>query len=163
MTQESMSDRFRRWFTYEMNANKKVLDSLATVPPERSQEDQSREALDLFGHMIAARWFWLYRFGFAPKPANLFPEDIDIAGLRSQAQAMYVAWLDFFESLTDDVLMEEFEYRSTEGERYSKEDILKQLSDHHRYHCGQIASRVKTMGGTAASTDYVFHVRKLVL
>jgi len=160
----TMSDRFRNWYDYEKAAHAKVLASLGTVPEGSHGEDAYQQALDLFGHMIAARWFWLYRFGVAPKPENLFPDETDVDDLKHRAEEMYAVWDAYFETLDDDGLAQEFEYRSTEGDRYRNtiEDILKQLSDHSRYHCGQIASRVKVCGRTAASTDYVFFVRELV-
>lgn len=159
-----MTDRFRRWFAYEKETNSKVLDSLATVSEDRREEEPYREALELFGHMIAARSFWLYRFGIAPRPENLFPEETSTDELAARAESMYAAWDAYLSTLTDSELSTYFEYQSTEGDKYrnKKEDILKQLSDHSRYHCGQIASRVKACGGTAATTDYVFFVRELV-
>ena len=159
----TMTDRFRKWYAYEKDAHAKVLASLETVPMARHSEEVYQQALDLFGHMIAARWFWLYRFGASPKPDNLFPEQRDLDVLRRGAEEMYIAWDGYFETLDEADLDLEVEYRATEGVRYNNkiEDILKQLSDHSRYHCGQIASRVKTCGGTAASTDYVFFVREL--
>jgi len=159
----TMTDRFRKWYAYEKDAHKKVLASLETVPVARHSEEVYQQALDLFGHVIAARWFWLFRFGAAPKPDNLFPEKMDLDVLRRGADEMYSAWDDYFEKLDEADLDREVEYRSTEGARYTNkiEDILKQLSDHSRYHCGQIASRVKACGGTAASTDYVFFLREL--
>jgi uncharacterized damage-inducible protein DinB len=161
---DTMTDRFCRWFVYEKETNAKVLGSLATVPENRREEDPYREALELFGHMIAARSFWLYRFGIAPQPENLFPEETSIDDLAARAQTMYAAWDGYLATLTDSELSNCFEYQSTEGDKYrnKKEDILKQLSDHGRYHCGQIASRIKACGGTAATTDYVFFVRELV-
>ena len=159
----TMTDRFRKWYAYEKDAHAKVLTSLETVPMARHSEEVYQQALDLFGHMIEARWFWLYRFGAAPKPDNLFPEQRDLDVLRRGAEEMYTAWDGYFETLDEADLDREVEYRATEGARYKNkiEDILKQLSDHSRYHCGQIASRVKSCGGTAASSDYVFFVREL--
>ena len=55
----TMSDRFRNWYAYEKDAHAKVLSSMATVPEASHGEDAYQQALDLFGHMIAARWFWL--------------------------------------------------------------------------------------------------------
>ncbi len=42
------------------------------------------------------------------------------------------------------------------------EDILTQLFGHSWYHRGQIAARVRELGGEPAATDFVFFTRELL-
>ena len=58
----------------------------------------------------------------------------------------------------------EVHYQSLDGKRFRNtvEDILAQLFGHSWYHRGQIASRIKAIGGTPAVTDLVFWSRELI-
>src|SRR5262249_37768742 len=74
----NMADRYRRWFEYEKDANQKVLDSYGSVPEARRNTAAYQKGLDLFGHILAARKLWLYRFrlGEAPAP-DLFSRSVN--------------------------------------------------------------------------------------
>jgi uncharacterized damage-inducible protein DinB len=67
-------------------------------------------------------------------------------------------------SLDDQALTTTFDYQSTDGDSYrnSIEDLLIQLHGHCCYHNGQIASIVRALGGTPASTDHIYWSRELI-
>jgi uncharacterized damage-inducible protein DinB len=60
-----MKKRFRRWFQYEQDAHRKVLDSLHSVPAARRAEPSYQQAINLLAHIVEARRLWLFRLGAA--------------------------------------------------------------------------------------------------
>ena len=47
---------------------------LETVPEDGRRSEPFQKAMNIMGHIIAARRMWLYRFGASDeRPANLFP------------------------------------------------------------------------------------------
>jgi len=159
----NMIDRYRRWFEYEKDAHEKVLASLRSVPDGQRDAGAFQKAVDLFAHLLAARWLWLYRFGVVEEPpAELFPQGVELGELSSRASRMNQAWSDYFGRLDEAELGRVFEYHSLDGSRYRNavEDILTQLFGHSWYHRGQIAALVRSLGGEPAVTDFVFWARE---
>src|SRR6266540_11011 len=62
---DSMVDRYRRWFEYEKDSHARTLDSLNAVPEKLHDAEAFRKAIYLLGHIIAARRMWLFRFGIS--------------------------------------------------------------------------------------------------
>ncbi len=82
MSTQELCDRYRSWFDYEERAHEKVLRSLHTVPAPRRDEPEFQKAVSLVGHIVAARWLWLHRFGFADKgPTEISPESLALEDL----------------------------------------------------------------------------------
>lgn len=158
----SMVERYRRWFAYEQESHRSVLASLRAVPASGRGASYQR-ALDLFGHLIAARRLWLHRFGRGEDATpELFPRSVTLEEVEAGLQAVEVGWGRYLESLDDDEVARAFDYRSYEGDRYRNvvEDILTQLFGHSWYHRGQIASLVRQCGGEPAVTDFVYWTRE---
>lgn len=164
----SVADRFRRWFDYEKDVHGNVVASLATVPENARSHAEYQKALDLLAHVAAARAMWLFRFGASETgPENddeLFPQGKTAAEVEAALATMHARWSEFLESVDDDKLAEDFEYRATEGDRFRNrvEDLLAQLYGHSWYHRGQIASIVRSLGGEPAVTDFVFWSRESI-
>ena len=165
MSTDTLCDRFRSWFDYEARAHEKVLRSLHSVPASHRDAPDFQKALGLVGHIVAARWLWLNRFGVAESgPTTLFPEDVALEELDSLVDEMHIAWTAYLSRLDATELAREFEYQSMEGPRYRNtvEDLLTQLFGHSWYHRGQIAALVRSLGGKPAGTDYVFWRRQRI-
>jgi uncharacterized damage-inducible protein DinB len=161
-----MTERFRRWFDYEKDAHSKTLASLETVPANQRLLPAFQKAIDLFAHIVTARRMWLYRFGVASEPVlDLFPQNLDLESLPALAEAMHKIWDDYLETLNDQELARVFAYQSLDSSRFRNtiEEILTQLFGHSLYHRGQIAQLVKTLGGQAAITDFVYWSRVPIL
>ena len=77
---------------------------------------------------------------------------------------MHERWSEYLQSLDDEELSRNFEYRSIEGGRFRSriDDLLTQLFGHSWYHRGQIASIVRGLGGEPAVTDYVYWSRESI-
>lgn len=158
-----MVDRYHRWFEYEKDAHEKVLASLHAVPHNFRGLDSFQKAVALFAHIVAARWLWLFRFGFASNaPSDLFPQTMVVEDLSELAAAMHTAWDAYFARVDEGELAHIFEYQSLEGPKFRSrvEDILTQLFGHSWYHRGQIAQLIRSIGCEPAATDFVFWTRE---
>jgi uncharacterized damage-inducible protein DinB len=161
----TLVEQYRRWFEYEKDSHRKVLDALETIPAEHRGSEPFQKAMRLMGHIIAARRMWLFRFGAATtRPDNLFPSDLTREQLLAEVDVMERAWSEFLERLDDDELSRVFEYRSVDGGwfRNTVFDILTQLYGHSLYHRGQIASLIRSAGGQPVETDFVFWSRESI-
>ena len=157
------SDRYRRWFAYEKDSHRKVIESLASVPVQERDSAPFRKAVDLLAHIAAARALWLFRFGVSPEaPASLFPTGVPLAVAEAQTEEIQQRWDSYLAGLDDGELARVFEYQSLEGGWYRStiEDILTQLFGHSWYHRGQIAALVRSLGAEPAVTDFVFWSRE---
>jgi uncharacterized damage-inducible protein DinB len=158
----TLVDQYRRWFDYEKDSHRKVLESLETVPEEGRASEQYQKALNLMGHLLAARRTWLHRLEPShERPAAIFPTGVKRDGLLADFEAMERDWADYLGWLTDPDLDRVFTYRTTEGVEYRSilADVLTQLYGHSHYHRGQIASLVRAAGGQPAITDFIFWTR----
>ena len=164
MNNTTMVSRYRRWFEYEKDSHAKTLDSLNAVAEELRQSEGFRKAVNLMGHIIAARRLWLFRFGVAADKVELFPREATLTELPAAVAQMETLWSDYLERLNDADLAHVFEYQSYEGPRFRNtiEDILTQLFGHSWYHRGQIALLLRSIGAEPAATDFVFWTREPV-
>lgn len=159
----ALSDRYRRWFEYEKHSHAQVLAALEAVPGPRRDSDAFRKAVQLMGHLVAARQLWLFRMGIVPEPpSEFFPEGLSLAELATRVAAIHVVWTDFVGRLHDDALVPSFEYQALDGDwfRQSVEDTLTQLFGHSWYHRGQIALLLRSLGAEPPVTDFVYWVRE---
>ncbi len=159
------TERYRRWFDYEMDAHAKVLASFDAVAQDMRAAPAFQKAIDLFAHMMLARGLWLYRFGvLADGPRHFFPQNVALDAVKAMAEEVHAAWSAYFERLDDTELERVFEYRALDGPRYRNrvEDILTQLFGHSWYHRGQIALLLRQAGGEPAATDFVFWSREFI-
>jgi uncharacterized damage-inducible protein DinB len=162
---EILADQYRRWFEYERDSHRKVIQSLVAVPPERRSSDTFRKSIELMAHVIAARWLWLFRLGAAASaPAELFPRNVALEDLASRFENMEKAWAAYLGPLSDADIARVFEYRSLEGEWYRNtvQDILAQLFGHSWYHRGQVAALVRALNCEPAVTDFLFWTREAI-
>lgn len=161
---DSMIDRYRRWFEYEKDSHAKTLASLLAVPEALREAEAFRKAVYLLGHIIAARRIWLFRLGVLSNNAELFPRDANLDDLPAQLANMELVWSDYLSKLKDEDLPRVFEYQSYEGPKFRNtiEDILTQLFGHSWYHRGQIALLLRSMDAEPAITDLVFWTREPV-
>jgi uncharacterized damage-inducible protein DinB len=157
-----VTDRFRRWFQYERDAHARVFASLETVPPDRRDSAEYRKAVDLMGHIVAARGIWLARIeGSAPFPGPRFPTDARLDDVKADWAAIETRWLECLAALDDRDLARVVNYKTLTGIDCTDvvEDMLAQLFGHSSYHRGQVAMLVRVAGGTPAETDFIHWVR----
>ena len=161
---DSLVDRYRRWFEYERDSHAKTLDSLNAVAEELRQSEGFHKAVYLMGHIIGARRMWLWRLGVLSDNSEFFPQEITVGELHAQLSEMEKLWSDYLSQLNDADLARVFEYQSYEGPRFRNtiEDILTQMFGHSWYHRGQIAHVLRSIGAVPEVTDLVFWTREPV-
>ena len=158
-----LSDQYRRWYQYEKDVHRQVLDSLASVPEEGRGSAPYQKALDLMGHIVAARRMWLHRIDPAnERPPAVFPNGTTLDGLRADLDAIEQKWTDYLTRLTEPELSRMLEFKTMDGLEFRSVivDVLTQLSAHSNYHRGQIATLVRASGGEPAKTDFIFWCRQ---
>ena len=160
---KGMAERYRRWFEYEKDSHAKVLEAFESAGARARKTKAFRKAVELAGHVVAARLLWLFRLGAAKDaPSTFFPRATTLAALARRFGEMHVAWSDYLARASEKKIARSFEYRSTEGIRYRNtvEDILTQLHGHSLYHRGQIAMLLRSAGVEPPETDFVFWTRE---
>jgi uncharacterized damage-inducible protein DinB len=158
-----MAKRYRRWFEYEKDSHAKVLAALESASVSARKTKAFRKAVELAGHIAAARGIWLFRLGAAKDaPPDFFPQGMSLSELKRRLKKMHAAWTDYLAGLSEKKIAGSFQYRSTEGVRYRNtvEDILTQLHGHSLYHRGQIAMLLRSAGVEPPQTDFVFWTRE---
>jgi uncharacterized damage-inducible protein DinB len=159
----SPAERYRRWFRYEEDSHRLVMEALRAVPEHLRRTPQVQKAADMFAHIIGARWFWLFRLGQVGEPAaGFFPQAGTLDDLQQRADEMHAVWREYLASLSDDDIAGAIEYEATEGGRFrtSMEDVLTQLYGHSLYHRGQIAMLLRQAGAEPPETDFIFWARE---
>jgi uncharacterized damage-inducible protein DinB len=143
-----------------------VLAAFASAPRRARTTRQFRKAVEIAGHIVAARQIWLFRLGAARRaPLEFFPTGLTLPELSRRFARMHAAWSAYLSSATEREIRRSFEYISTEGIRYrnSVEDVLTTLFGHSLYHRGQIALLMRSAGAQPAETDFVFWAREPVI
>ncbi len=166
-TQATLSfvERFRHWYEYEKDCNRKALLMLHSVPPEARASSQFTRAVGKMAHLVAARHMWLHRLGVvADCPEGWFPPTT-LEQLPALVGAIETRWTAYLASLTEEDIAGEFTCTGGDGRRYRWRllDLLTQVFGHAWYHRGQIAMLVKDVGGEPVDTDYIFWDRPVVL
>lgn len=57
----NMTDRYRKWFEYEIDSYEKVFASFETVPESARSSKEFQKAVMFLAHLVAARNLWLFR------------------------------------------------------------------------------------------------------
>src|SRR5262249_5110991 len=143
-------EQYQRWFSYEKDSHRKVLNAIETIPADRRNSEPSQKAMNLMVHIVAARRMWLHRFGVSTnKPADVVTADVTRDDLLAELAVMERDWSGYLEGLSEPELQRAFVYQSTDGGWFRSvvADVLTQLFGHSWYHRGQIATLVRAAGG----------------
>lgn len=148
-------DTLRQFFDYDAKANRRTAESLQGLDTAESR------AVRVFGHILMVEKLWLARLLHsvnAQKPADLWAR-LSYDEMTRIIDELEKEWADYLASVADNDGLETIvvAYVTTEGKQQESKvvDILHHVVMHSVYHRGQIASFVKTEGGTPAKTDYL--------
>ena len=158
-------ERFRHWYEYEQDCNRKVLQMLHSVPAPAHSSPTFARAVGKMAHLVAARHMWLFRLGVVPdRPDSWFPQTT-IEQLPALVEAVEQRWTAYLGNLADADLMADLTYTGGDGKRYRWRllDLLTQVFGHGWYHRGQIAMLVNDLGGEAVDTDFIFWNRPTLI
>lgn len=161
----SFIERFRHWYEYERDCNRKALQMLESVPEGARALPGFARAVGKMAHLVAARHMWLFRLGVVgDKPDSWFPATT-LADLPRAIHDIERRWSAYLGTLSDADLAGNFTCTVGDGTRYEWRllDLLTQIFGHAWYHRGQIAMLVKDLGGQTVDTDYIFWDRPRAL
>jgi uncharacterized damage-inducible protein DinB len=150
--------RYKRLLAYEQEANRRVFESLESVPEAGRRQASFERAMTLLPHNQLSRSIWLARLEGRPYevPKEWFPAwSLEQARLAEEEQNR--EWEEFLGRLSDQDLPKPVSYTSSEGKPYVRmvDDILTHVFNHSTYHRGQVARLVTESGGKRASTDFI--------
>lgn len=147
-----MLDHIHRLFTHMAWANSQTLTSL--------HGSASPKAIALFAHILGSEHTWLSRIHGLTPEIPVWP-DLSLAECEVWAARNQKQYTEFVGALDVASLARQIDYRSNQGIAFVStiSDILLHVTLHGSYHRGQIATAVREIGGTPASTDFIAFAR----
>ncbi|MCZ8022962.1 MAG: hypothetical protein O9302_04720 [Cyclobacteriaceae bacterium] len=150
-----MKDYFLKIYTYNVWANKKVINTL------KKQQVVDKKILTLMSHVLSALHIWLARIeNRSTEPYPLW-HMYDIDQLEDMADDIGARWLLYIErnEKFDGVLI----YKNYVGLPYENkiENIMIHLVNHSTYHRAQIATLLRQAGLEPINTDFITYDRVL--
>jgi uncharacterized damage-inducible protein DinB len=150
--------RYQRLLAYEVEATRRALESLESVPEAGRKHTAFERAISVLAHVQLARNVWLSRLEGRPYefPKDWFPI-WTIGQTRLAAEEQDREWAEFLHSASEHDLGVTVGYTSSEGEAKVRvmDDILTHVFNHSTYHRGQVARLVHECGGARAVTDFI--------
>jgi uncharacterized damage-inducible protein DinB len=149
-----------RLFAYGRWANALVLDTahgLQTEEFTRPLGGSFGSVQGTLAHLYGADWVWLERFhGRSPRQLPEAEELTALATLRARWKGVEDALRAFAEGLTAERLLAPLSYVSFKGDpfTYPLGETLTHLVNHGTYHRGQVATLLRQLGSSPATTDY---------
>jgi len=150
-------------YRYNAWANEQVLDaaSRATAPDFTRDLKSSYGSLrDTLTHIVWAEWLWLERWKGVSPTLVFAPSDFpDVVSLRERLHTVVVERSAFLGGLPAERLRQPVEYRNRKGElwRYPLWQQLHHVVNHSTYHRGQVATMLRQLGATPATTDFLVY------
>lgn len=157
-----IADLFRDFFQYEQDTHGKVLAALNASSESARASEPFQMALNLLGHVTAARMIWLWRIGaVATRPESVSPKGLSLTRLAQEMTRMQLEWSRYLAGLEEEELSRTIEYTTLDGRagRNRVHEILIQLHGHSLYHQGQVAIWLRQAGAEPARTDYILWAR----
>jgi len=151
----NLADYLRKELAYDGWANQEVLTTI------RSAGGESTRSLQLMAHILAAERLWLERLRQVPQSGPVWPEP-NLAWCEAEAEKLGREWHEYLELATAGDISQTISYKNTKGEQWTSAivDVLTHVVIHSAYHRGQIASHMRSIGLTPASTDFIHGVRQ---
>ncbi len=154
-------DDVAKLFAYSRWANARTLEAVERL----TAEEFTRPTGGSFGsvqatlaHLCGADWVWLERWhGRSPRELPASRELSTLQALREEWRKVEEAHRAFVEGLTAERMAEPLTYVNFKGETrtYPLGEALVHVANHGTYHRGQVATLLRQLGKTPASTDYL--------
>lgn len=146
-------------YDYNAWANARVLGTVEALTPEaflRDLQNSFPSVRDTLAHILGAEWVWLRRWhGESPSKLLVGTEFPTLASLKERFAAIEQERRVFLEGLSEERLVQPFQYRDTVGNAYSLPLVhsLQHVANHGTYHRGQITTMLRQLGVKPVSTD----------
>ena len=112
-------------------------------------------------HLYGADWVWLERWhGKSPRTLPAAQEIGSLDALAGRWRPVEDGMRIFAESLTAERMAEPLTYVSFKGDTFTRPlgETLVHIANHGTYHRGQVATLLRQLGKTPASTDYLLYL-----
>ena len=148
-------DYLAHLFKYNDWATREAADSMGGF------EKEDERLPELLSHIVSAQKIWLNRTLEREIEVNPWKK-YTVQECVSQSTIITSEWINLLESLKASDLERRIDYKNTKGEMFTNtiKDIITHVINHSSYHRGQIAQKVKKLGGKPAVTDYIFYQRQ---
>jgi uncharacterized damage-inducible protein DinB len=146
-------------YDYNAWANARVLGTVEALTPEaflRDLKNSFPSVRDTLAHILGAEWIWLRRWqGEAPTTLLAATDFPTLASLKDRYAAVEKERRVFLEGLSEERMVQPFNYRDTAGNAYSLPLVhsLQHVVNHGTYHRGQITTMLRQLGAKPVSTD----------
>ncbi|HEY6465110.1 MAG TPA: DinB family protein [Candidatus Acidoferrales bacterium] len=158
---------FRVLFEYNAWANRRTLESCASLTPEQFLQDMKSSfasVRDTLAHIYGAEFIWVERWNSRIPAALPTPADFpSFESIRTALTNMDAALIGFVSGLTPERLSRNLDYKLLNGTAQSGPlgPMLQHVANHGTYHRGQIATFLRQLGTRATSTDLIAYHREL--
>jgi uncharacterized damage-inducible protein DinB len=120
-----------------------------------------KKIINVFSHLLQAEKIWLMRLqGDDLSGQNIWPE-LTIQDCELQVQKNKDNYSDYLKNVLEHHLLGNLNYTTSQGKEFNTPviDILIHVIIHSGYHRGQIAAKLRDLGGEPINTDYIHYVR----
>jgi uncharacterized damage-inducible protein DinB len=158
---ERSPEEIARLFAFNRWANARMLASVASV----SKDDYARPVggsfttlRDTLAHLYGADWVWLERFGGrSPRELPAGQQAPTPEALRDKWERIEEGWAALANRAEAGRMREKLAYRNFKGDdlSYRIGEVLVHVVNHSTYHRGQVATLMRQLGATPASTEYL--------
>jgi uncharacterized damage-inducible protein DinB len=150
-----MNDYFDRLFRFNNWANHMVGQFLA------DNHIDDHDCIKLMSHLLLAQSNWYKRITGQQEDEPVW-QMLDLNQLTTGLEANGELWRIYVQTLSADDFSEWKAYNNLAGQPLENtvQDLLAHIVNHATYHRGQIVRRIRELGFTPPSTDYVLFARK---
>jgi uncharacterized damage-inducible protein DinB len=142
--------------SHKWYANARLLAAVQEAPAAA----QDKQVLELLHHILIANRFWLTLsrgVPFSLEKESQVPESLDV--LVDQYKETYAAEAGWIKQITDGELERRLQASYFKGQTFSVEEGILQICLHSHGHRAQVAIRLRELGGTPPSLDFVIWLR----
>ena len=115
-------------------------------------------------HLYGADWVWLERWqGRSPRALPTGQDASTLDAIARMWREVQQKQMDFVEALAPERMARPLSYVNFKGETFSYPlgETLVHVANHGTYHRGQVATLLRQLGKTPASTDYLRYLDAL--
>lgn len=149
-----MIGRFDRLVDHMEWADARALEMVRNTGGDRARE--------LLAHVLATERVWMSRIRTGDSSHLEIWPDLDLGACETRRRKNVVAYRRLLGSLDPGDVDEEIEYRNSSGVEFATPlgEILTHVALHGSHHRGQIARRVREVGGEPRNVDFIQFVRE---
>ena len=156
-----------RLFAYGRWASELTLASVAELDAKQFVQSVGGSFGSVHGtlvHLYGADWVWLERWqGRSPRALPTGQDASTLDAIARMWREVQQKQMDFVEALAPERMAQPLSYVNFKGEtfKYPLGETLIHVANHGTYHRGQVATLLRQLGKTPASTDYLRYLDAL--